>query len=147
MFAHTFLPCTLCHVCQTINFKPWQQLTAGEKFTIMLCNDECDVEEYEAEDENFVSDAALYYIHHPNLATLQKSADDGCQFCYQICYGALNSGSVDVEETGYQQPVYLEMLRSGVAKTPREQLYQGELRVVMGTNRSADFRLREFKGR
>ncbi len=147
-------PSLQCRLCQNINFQPWQELTNDEKEIVFLCIDEYDEGEESDEDEaareNPFFDSTLYYIHHSSLANLQRSADEGCQFCYQILYGALGRALADKEDD--LGPVYLTLDRfpSTVAvqysEAFNEQSYNGELQVHIGSKYRGDMRLREYNG-
>jgi len=93
---------SLCSVCQGIIFKPWQGLTNEDQKVILSCNDEYDEDEddkHEVGKDRYGDD--LFYVHHPNLSTLQKSADEGCQFCYLMCYGAVEQTLLQKDDETY----------------------------------------------
>jgi hypothetical protein len=104
---------SLCSICQGIHFKPWQELTKEEKKVILTCNDEYDEDEDDEDEllgDELYGESSLQYIHRLNLWTLKKSADGGCQFCYQMCYGALKDALLDEDSKTYSEAIILSLI-------------------------------------
>ncbi|KAG0646764.1 hypothetical protein D0Z07_6169 [Hyphodiscus hymeniophilus] len=143
------VPGSFCEFCRSITFKPWEELTTTEKSTVFQCIDEYgdDLDEDEAARENPYSVSTLYHIHHPSLETFQKSADDGCQFCYHILYGGLADALEDKEE-GWGPVIFTldeDHSRSRAEMRSDEEQWSGELQVQMGSQYRTWMRLREYK--
>jgi hypothetical protein len=144
-----FGPKSLCELCQSITFKLWQELTIFEKSTVFECIDEYDEDVDEVDRDNPYNISTLYYIHYPTLETFRKSADDGCQYCYQILYGGFADALEDSEE-GWGPVIFLldnEDSRPRVELRPDEEQWPGELHVKLGMQYRAWMKLREYKGK
>jgi hypothetical protein len=94
----------LCNLCQNIQFKPYLELTREEKLYLLSYCDEWPSDEPNdySEDEVLNNDFGLvggphesFYFHHRNLKSLQKAADNGWNFCYQIFYGLLETAEIN----------------------------------------------------
>ena len=125
-------------------------LTVDEKLVILRSSDEFDQddESYDYDNEQSVHnpghDGILFYIHHSDQASLQKSADDECQFCYQLCYRALGQ-ALEVENQWYDvQGVFLELETVYLVPSDDEQSYRGALTVHLGMTYWEEIRLREL---
>ena len=125
-------------------------LTKDERLVILRSSDEFaeDDENYDDYDnEQLVNkpdtDDRLFYIHHSDLARLQKSADDGCQFCYQLCYGALGRALETDNEWYDVQGIFLTLETEHLVAPDNEQCYRGPLTVHLGMKYWGNMRLRE----
>jgi hypothetical protein len=121
-------------------------LTEDERLVILRSSDEFeeDNENYKDYDnEQSGADDILFYIHHSDLARLQKSADNGCQFCYQLCYGALGRALEAHNEWCDVQGIFLELETVHLVPPDNEQCYRGALTVHLGMKYSGEMRLRE----
>lgn len=144
-----FVPESLCELCRSITFKLWQELTTTEKSTVFQCIDEYDDDIDEDDRENPYSVSTMYHIHYPSLETFQKSADDGCQYCYQILYGGFADALEDKEE-GWGPVIFTldeDHSCSRAEMRSDEEQWAGELHVQLGSKYRAWMRLREYKGK
>jgi hypothetical protein len=155
----------LCDLCREIDLKPWQQLTREEKITLLTYADEWPPEQYDEgeiledgilEDEALNDDSLvgfpgeLFYLHHRTLKSLQKAADDGCHFCYQMLYGVFENALHDSDLENIPEELYLMYLCLLPARNPaieNELNYNGALTVNLGGKYWGHLRLRDKSGR
>lgn len=125
-------------------------LQREEKNIISACNDEYDENEDDKDgllSEELYGESSLQYIHHPNLSTLKKSGDKGCQFCYQVCYGALKDALLGKDNETSFEAIYLELDLNQITPPLNEQEYRGALMVVLGGRFWGHIRLRKKNGK
>jgi hypothetical protein len=140
----------LCDVCLAIHFKPFSQLTREEKICLATYEEEWPPEEWD-EDQVLSGDhvlvgleSYLYCFHHPSLESLQKAADGGCHFCYQILYELLadkgKSSQHDFEDDCGR--LYFTLSSEDSSSFEFEQNWYGALSVSLGTDILGHWRLR-----
>ena len=140
----------LCTLCQNIQFKRYLELTREEKIDLLTYSDAWPPEYYD-EDEILSSDLGIvgllyesFYFHHRNLESLRKAADDGCNFCYQIFYGLLETTILDRNIESSSERLYLDLQLPCIHGPEREHLYHGELDVRLGAKSLGRMRLKDL---
>lgn len=146
----------LCTLCQNIQFKRTPDLTREEKIDLLTYYDLYPPEEEEEddyddevlsrdlEDVGFLYES--FYFHHRNLESLRKAADDGCNFCYQIFYGLLETTELDHDVENSSERLYLSLQPPGIHNSEMEHSYNGDLSVHLGAESLGSMRLRELDG-
>jgi hypothetical protein len=140
-------------------------LTREEKIDLLTYHDEWPLKDYDDEDfdeedydeEDYDEDKVLssdlavgapsefYYFHHRNLEALRKAADGGCNFCYQIFYGLLETTILDRNVENTSQRLYLNLQTPGICAPEREHLYNGDLSVHLGATPLGNMRLKDLE--
>ena len=144
----------LCTLCQNIQFKRYLELTRVEKIDLLTYHDKWPLKDYD--DEDFDEDKVLssdqavgspsesYYFHHRNLEALRKAADGGCNFCYQMLYGLLETTILDRDVENSSERLYLNLETPGVYGPEMEHLHNGDLSVHLGATPLGNIRLKDL---
>ncbi len=141
----------LCNLCQNIHFRRYLEITREEKIELLTYLEEWPPNTYH-EDEILSNDAGLvgddqsFYFHHRHLESVQKAADDGCHFCYQIYYGLLEATELDHSVKNSSDSLYLRLQPPCTERPEREHLYPGELDVRLGEDSLGSMRLKYLDG-
>ncbi|TVY23463.1 hypothetical protein LHYA1_G008378 [Lachnellula hyalina] len=144
----------LCILCQNIQFKLYLDLTREEKFYLLSFCDEWQFDNPDDYSEDAVLNTDLglvggphesFYFHHRNLGSLQKAADDGCNFCYQIFYGLLGTTTeVNHSIASSSERLYLFLQAPDFCAPESEHLYIGDLGVRFGKESLGHLRLKNL---
>jgi hypothetical protein len=139
-----------CTLCQNIQFKRYLELTREEKTNLLIYYNEWPPENCH-EDEILSSDLGLvgplyksFYFHQRNLESLRKAVDDGCNFCYQIFYGLLETTLLGRNVKNSSERLYLCLTPPGIDAPEREQLHRGDLEVRLGAKSLGWMRLKNL---
>lgn len=152
-----------CYACQNIHFKPPQELTREEKTSLLTdyeawpvydSDDDYDEKQLSDNDINSIVEegvglkSELFYVHHPNLQSLQEAADNGCDFCcqlYKLLEQKIVEQKVNVDDS---MKVRLSLKPIGLSPSEREQNYRGALSVDLGGHEAGEYlRLRDKHSR
>jgi len=108
----------LCNLCHNIKFKPYLELARDEKLYLLSYCEEWSPDEpgHYTEEEVLNNDLGLigssdmsFYFHHRNLELLQKSANNGCDFCILLFFGLPETKNVMQSIEDDYDRVYLEL--------------------------------------
>lgn len=145
----------LCNLCQNIQFKPYLDLAKEEKLYLLSYCDEWPTDEpndYSVE-EVLNNDLGLvgsphesFYFHHRTLESLQKAANNGCDFCYQIFFGLPQTTKVNHGSEDSYDRVYLALKAPDIHAPDTEHLYDGDLEVRFGQECLGNLRLKDLNG-
>ena len=151
----------LCTLCQNIQFKRYLELTREEKIDLLTYHDRWPLEDYDEDedhdehkdydedyllnhDEELTGLDESYHFHHRNLEALRKAADDGCNFCYQIFNGLLETTVLDYNVENTSERLYLNLQPPCIHGPEREHLYTGDLSVHFGPRHLGNMRLKDL---
>jgi hypothetical protein len=131
-------------------------LTKEEKLYLLSYCDEWPTDEPNdySEEEVLNNDLGLvggpyesFYFHHRNLESLQKAANNDCDFCYQIFSGLPQTTKVNHGSEGSYDRVYLVLQAPGFHSPDTEHLYSGDLDMRFGQECLGSLRLKDLNGR
>jgi hypothetical protein len=145
----------LCNLCQNIQFKPYLDLAKEEKLYLLSYCEEWPTDEPDdySEEEVLNNDLGLvggshksFYFHHRNLESLQKAANNGCEFCYKLFFGLPQTAKVNHGSQDSYDRVYLALQAPDIHAADTEHLYSGDLDVYFGQENLGNLRLKDLNG-
>ncbi|KAH6710601.1 hypothetical protein BKA61DRAFT_658493, partial [Leptodontidium sp. MPI-SDFR-AT-0119] len=128
-------------------------LTKEEKLYLLSYCDEWPTDEPNdySEEEVLNNDLGLvggphesFFFHHRNLESLQKAANNDCDFCYQIFFGLPQTTKVNHDSENSYDRVYLVLQAPDFHSPDTEHLYWGDLDVRFGQECLGNLRLKDL---